>query len=174
MRDNEDDRHWYAIRTKTKQEEIASLNYQRQGYHVYLPRLRTTVRHARRTTEKLVAFFPGYLFLHLAPAERNWTAIASTRGSQGALCFGDTYVPIPDWVVKDLKAREDRTCTIPMADLMKEKLVPGCIVTVNMAGEEKVQGVVYSTRGSENVDVLMSILGRQVKATVSLARIECD
>lgn len=174
MSDNEDERLWYAIRTKARQEETARLNYHRQGYHVYLPQLRTTVRHARRTTEKLAAFFPGYLFLHLAPAERNWTAIASTRGSQGALRFGDTYVPIPDWVVADLRSREDSTSAIPMAGLMREKLVPGCIVTVNMAGEESIQGVVYSSRGSENVNVLLSILGRQVKTTVSLARIQCD
>lgn len=172
MKENEDDRRWYAVRTKAKQEEIACLNYRRQGYHVYLPKLLTTVRHARRTSEHLIAFFPGYLFLHLGPPERNWTTIASTRGSQGALCFGDTYVPIPDWVVNDLRAREDGTGTISMAGLMREKLMPGCIVSVNMAGEENAQGVVYSTRGKENVEVLLTILGRQVKATVALSRIK--
>lgn len=80
IRDNSDKPQWYAIHTKPKQEGIAGLNYQRQGYHVYLPQLRTIVRHARRTTEKMVPFFPGYLFLHLPPEQRNWTAIASTRG----------------------------------------------------------------------------------------------
>lgn len=169
-----DQPQWYAICTKAKQEEIARLNYQRQGYRVYLPQLRKTVRHARRDTSKLTPFFPGYLFLHLAPMERNWTTIASTRGSSGALCFGDTYVPIPDWVIDDLKAREDISRTIPMADLIKKKLEPGCVVTVNMTGDENIQGVVYSSRGSENVDVLLTILGRQVKATVALARIGSD
>ena len=57
---------------------------------------------------------------------------------------------------------------------MKEKLVPGCIVTVNMAGVEAIQGVVYSTRGAENVDVLLTILGRQVKAKVAISRIESE
>lgn len=172
--DNTNKQLWYAIRTKAKQEDIARSHYERQGYRVYLPQLRSTVRHARRITEKLVAFFPGYLFLHLAPGERNWTAISSTRGSLGALCFGDTYVPTPAWVIDDLKAREDKNRAIPMDDLMKEKLVPGCIVTVNMAGEEAIQGVVYSTRGAENVDVLLTILGRQVKAKVAISRIESE
>ena len=170
----EGERQWYAIRTKAKQEEIARLNYQRQGYQVYLPQLRTTVSHARRTTEKLVAFFPGYLFLYLAPAEQNWTAIASTRGSQGVLCFGDTYPPIPDWFIDDLKAREDKTFAIPMADLKKEKLTPGSIVSVNIGGVESVQGVVYSSRGAENVEVLLTILSRQVKAKVSLDHVEVN
>ena len=174
MKANEEKRQWYAIRTKAKQEETARLHYQRQGYQVYLPQIRATVRHARRTTEKLVAFFPGYLFLYLAPAEQNWTAIASTRGSQGALCFGDTYLPIPDWVIDDLKAREDRTCAIPEADLKKEKLTPGSLVSVNIGGVENVQGVVYSTRGAENVEVLLTILSRQVKATVTLDHIKLN
>ena len=174
MRANEEERQWYAIRTKAKQEEIARLNYQRQGYQVYLPQIRATVRHARRTTEKLVAFFQGYLFLYLAPAEQNWTTIASTRGSQGALCFGDTYLPIPTGVIDDLKAREDTTCAIPMADLMKEKLTPGCSVSVNIGGVESFQGVVYSSRGTENVEVLLTILSRQVKATVALDHVEID
>jgi transcriptional antiterminator RfaH len=163
---------WYAIHTKAKQEGIAGLNYQRQGYHVYLPRLRKIVRHARRTTEKLAPFFPGYLFLHLTPEERNWTSIASTRGSLGALCFGNTHIPIPNWVIDDLKAREDQTHAIPMAETMREKLVPGCAVNVSMSEDERIQGVIYSSRGTDNVDVLLSILGRQVKSKVSIARIE--
>lgn len=167
-------KQWYTIRTKTRQEEIAKLNYQRQGYIVYLPKLRKTVRHARRTSEKVVPFFPGYLFLQLSASDRNWTTIASTRGSLGALCFGDTYVPVPDWVIADLKEREDNNSNIPIVDLMKDKLVPGSVVTINLTGEENTQGIVYSSRGSANVDVLLTILGRQVKATVALDRIESD
>lgn len=172
MRGNSDNPQWYAIHTKARQEVIAALNYERQGYQVYLPQIRKIVRHSRRTTEKLAPFFPGYLFLHLTPEERNWTTIASTRGSLGALCFGNTHIPIPNWVIDDLKAREDRKHTIPMADTMKEKLLPGCVVNVSMAGDETIKGVIYSSRGSENVDVLLSILGRQVKTKVSIARVE--
>ncbi|WP_162096687.1 transcriptional activator RfaH [Desulfotalea psychrophila] len=174
MRDNETEGHWYAIRTKNKKEEVAKFNYQRQGYTVYLPLLRKTVHHARSTTEKLVAFFPGYLFLNLAPAEQNWTAIASTRGSLGALCFGDSYIEIPGWVISDLKAREDKGLSILAKDLIKENLTPGSVVTVNIPGLESVEAVVYSIRGSENVDVLLNILSRQVKTTVSLDRIKID
>lgn len=168
----EDKHQWYAIRTKSKQEAIARLHYQRQGYRVYLPQIRVTVRHARRTTTKLAPLFPGYLFLHLAPAQQNWTAIGSTRGSQGALCFGDTYPPIPDWFIDDLKAREDSSSAIPMNTLIKERLTPGSLVSVNIGDAESVQAIVYSSRGTENVEVLLTLLNRQVKATVSLDHIE--
>jgi transcriptional antiterminator RfaH len=172
VRGDSDKPQWYAIHTKAKQEAIAKLNYQRQGYHVYLPQFRKIVRHARRTTEKLAPFFPGYLFLHLTPEQQNWTTIASTRGALGALCFGNTHIPIPGWIINDLKAREDQTHTISIVETIREKLVPGCAVNVNIAGDERIQGVFYSSSGSENVDVLLSLLGRQVKTKVSITRVE--
>jgi hypothetical protein len=72
-------REWFAIRTKLQPKQVAKLYYERQGYVVYLPIMRTIVRHARRIMEKLKSFFPGYLFLHLALLEKNWAAISSTR-----------------------------------------------------------------------------------------------
>lgn len=86
---------WYAIRTKPHKDQLARLNYEQQGLSVYQPMLRTVVRHARRKKEVLRPFFPGYLFLWLAPEERNWVAIGSTRGAIGAVCLGDQNVPVP-------------------------------------------------------------------------------
>ncbi|MBU1404744.1 MAG: transcriptional activator RfaH [Proteobacteria bacterium] len=163
---------WFAIRTKPQQEQVAKLHYQRQGYAVYLPMMRTIVRHARRTEEKLKPFFPGYLFLHLAPSERNWVAISSTRGALGPICFGDQYVPVPDWIISDLQAKEDASGAVPLADLQKKRLTPGAAVAVDLDGDTSAQGLFYSFSGQENVVVLLSFLNRQVKATLSLDRVQ--
>lgn len=58
--------------------QIAKLHFERQGLHSYLPLMRVTRRHARRIEKVLRPIFPGYLFLRLAPKERNWIAIASS------------------------------------------------------------------------------------------------
>jgi transcriptional antiterminator RfaH len=125
-------REWFAIRTKPQQEQVAKLHYQRQGYVVYLPMMWAIVRHARRTEEKLKPFFPGYLFLHLAPLERNWVAISSTRGALGPICFGDQYVPVPDWIITELQAKEDGRRTVPLAELQRKGLAPGSTVAVQL------------------------------------------
>ena len=164
---------WYAIRSKPRMEEIARLNYERQGLKVYLPMIRTVVSHARSKKEVLRLFFPGYLFLWLVPEERNWVTIASTRGAIGAICFGDQYIPMPDWIIDDLRAREDGGA-ISSAALQKERLAPGTAVQVRFDEENATQGVVYSMRGEENVVVLLSLLNRQVKATVPLDQVHIE
>lgn len=163
-------REWFAIRTKPNREVHARLHYERQGYVVYLPMIRKVVRHARRKEEVLRPFFPGYLFLHLAPTERHWVTIASTREAIGPVRFGDQYVPVPDWVINDLKAREDEGA-ISLAALQKERLVAGAAVDVQLDGDTVTQGVVYSVRGEENVVVLLQLMNRLVKTTVPLGQV---
>lgn len=163
-------REWFAIRTKPNREMNARGQYERQGYVVYLPLIRKTVRHARRREEVLRPFFPGYLFLHLAPAERHWVTIASTRDAIGPVCFGDQYVPVPEWVIEDLKAREEGGA-ISLAELQRERLSPGAAVEVRLDETTTAPGLVYSQRGEENVVVLLSLMGRQVKTTVPLDQV---
>lgn len=163
-------REWFAIRTKPNRELNARLQYERQGFVVYLPLIRKVVRHARRKEEVLRPFFPGYLFLHLAPAERNWVTIASTRDAIGPVCFGDQYVPVPAWIIDDLKAREEEGA-ISLAALQKERLVAGAPVDVQLDGDTVTQGIVYSMRGEENVVVLLNLMNRLVKTTVPLGQV---
>jgi transcriptional antiterminator RfaH len=156
---------WYAVRTKPNQEKLARLNYEQQGFRVYLPMIRKVVRHARRKEEVLRPVFPGYLFLHLAPAEQNWSVIASTRGAVAPVRFGDTHVPVPDWVIDQLKAREEGGALTPSA-LKRRILQPGTAVSVNLDSNIETQGVVFSWRGTDNVVVLLDLLSRKIKATV--------
>lgn len=163
-------REWFAIRTKPNREVNARLQYERQGYAVYLPLIRKVVRHARRKEEVLRPFFPGYLFLHLAPTERNWVTIASTRDAIGPVCFGDQYLPVPAWVINDLQAREEGGA-ISLAALQRERLTPGAAVEVRLDNDTVTDGVVYSVRGEENVVVLLNLMSRLIKATVPLDQV---
>lgn len=168
----DDSKEWFAIRAKPQQEQVARLHYERQGYVVYLPLMRVIVRHARRCEEKLKPFFPGYLFLHLAPGERNWVAISSTRGALGPVCFGDQYPPVPEWIIADLKAREDKSGSVPLAELRKKGLNPGTAVAVQLDDDTSAHGLFYSFSGQDNVVVLLDFLNRQVKTTLPLDMVQ--
>lgn len=165
-------RLWYAIRTKPHKEEVARANYQNQQLVVYLPRMRVIRRHARRTEEVLRPIFPGYLFLHLASAERDWAAISSTRGVLGPVSFGEYhYPPVPEWVIENLKAKEDEAGIITPGAFLKPRLTPGAEVEVELDGGGSARGFFCSFRGEENVVILLDLLQRQVRATVPLDRI---
>ena len=65
--------------------------------------------------------------------------------------------------------------TSPLSPLsgafQKEKLAPGCEVEVTMADGSAAKGFFCSFRGKVNVEILMDILKRQVRATVPLDRV---
>lgn len=161
---------WYVIRTKSHEEFKARLHYERQGYDVYLPLIRKVVRHARRKTEVLRPFFPGYLFLHLDGSTADWVAISSTYEAIGPVRFGDRIVPVPEWVIEDLKQRE---CdgAILLDRVPQERLVPGAAIGVKVSDDLVASGIVYSAKGSSNIIALIELMGRVIKATVPLDRI---
>lgn len=160
---------WFAIRTKPNKEQLARINYQQQDYEVYLPLFRTIVRHARRTKEVLKPFFPGYLFLFLAPEERDWIAISSTRGALGPVCFGDQYIPVPDWVIDGLKHQEESPGILSPAKALANQFAAGAPVEVVLGDGVVTEGTIFSFDGGKNVIVLLDLLQRRVKATVPLA-----
>ena len=55
--------HWYLVHTKPRQEVVALLNLERQGYECYLPLIR--VERVRRHFAQIVteAMFPRYRFI---------------------------------------------------------------------------------------------------------------
>ncbi len=157
---------WFVVRTKSSQEHVAQLHYERQGFTVYYPVVRKTIRHARQKKSVLRPLFPNYIFLKLQESQQDWTAIASTRGSIGAVAFSGQYVPVPDALIEQIKAREEDGA-LPQKNLDAKVLKPGTPVVVDLFSQDGVQGVVSCLSGQDNVVVLLDFLSRQVKMVVS-------
>lgn len=167
------EKKWFAIRTKPSREEVAKINLENQGLSVYLPMMSRTVSHARRKKLVMRPVFPGYLFLRLAPEERNWHAISSTRGVYAPVRFGDLYVPVPDWVIAQIKQKENKeTGAISLSELKREKLSPGMEVQVRLENKVSAEGVILSFNGQDNVILLMNLLGKELKAKVPMEKLE--
>src|ERR1041385_189942 len=98
---------WYVVHTQPCSEDRASLRLAAQGYRVFCPRLRKTVRHARKSESKLVPLFPGYLFLRLDVSRDRWRAVNGTRGVIRLLAQGDVPQTVPAGIVEDLKSHVD-------------------------------------------------------------------
>jgi len=158
-------RQWFAIRTKPRQEEKARFHYTRQGFEVYLPRMRRVRCHARQKKEVLRPFFPGYLFLHLAPEERNWTTIAATIGALAPVRFGEIYPPMPDMVIEELQAREDASGSLPATSALNH-LNPGDPVRVIMSDRKVMIGALKQIVDQDRVLVLLELLKRQIPVLV--------
>ncbi len=77
------ERSWYLIYAKPRMEPVAEEHLTRQGYGVYLPRVRATHRLRGRYRERVDPLFPRYLFIHLDQCNDNWGPIRSTQGVAG-------------------------------------------------------------------------------------------
>ena len=161
------DRHWFAIQTYALKEPVAKVNFENQGMKVYLPRIKTIRKHARRVEQVYRAFFPGYLFLRLASKECQWQSIASTRGVITPVRFGNYYPPVPDWVVVELQSREDENGFIVVNET--EKFIAGDKVKISLPADFEQTGIFKKLHGNKRALILLDILKEQAKAVVPLS-----
>lgn len=97
---------WVVVNTHAHREQIAVENLVNQGFVAYCPKVRSRIRHARRSREVLRPLFPGYLFVEVSRDLRHWRPILSTFGVRTLIRSGDRPSFLDSGFVEALKARE--------------------------------------------------------------------
>ena len=110
---------WYVIHTQRHAENRVIQHVERQGYRIFCPRIRTTVRHARRETHVLAPLFPNYLFVRLDVAHDRWRSVNGTRGVIRLISQGEVPQPVPHGIVEALQDRLGNDGTIECTPLFK-------------------------------------------------------
>ena len=95
---------WFVARVLTHQENRAQLNLHRLGFRSFLPRLRRTVRHARKLRDTLNPLFPGYIFVIIDLSKHRWRSINGTFGVASLIMGGEQPMPVQPHVVEALVA----------------------------------------------------------------------
>ena len=148
-------KHWYLVKTKSKQEDIAIFNLENQNFHVYCP--------YALISNKNVALFPGYIFIQLDQNNQNWSPIHSTKGVLHFIRFGLNYAKIPDNIIELIKANELNT-----AEKLKNinNFKPGDKVQITDGVFKNCIAIFKSYKSDERVILLMNLLGQQQKLTI--------
>ena len=107
---------WYAVHARPRQEAVAELNLERQGYHTYLPKIRLRKRRRDKWTKVVEPLFPRYLFIRVDPNRQSLAPVRSTLGVAGLVRFGQLLRPVPDGVIAYLKQVENPTTGQLQAD----------------------------------------------------------
>lgn len=156
---------WFVIRTKPGGTARACQNLARQGFAVFDPRLRRTLRQGARLVTRTEPLFPGYLFVTFDPAAPDWGRIRNTYGVATLLMTArQRPAPLPSGFVADLRARLDAEgCLLPDAGL-----APGDAVRITAGPFTESIGRIAALDGAGRVAVLLELMGRQVQ--VSLGR----
>lgn len=120
-------RRWFVVQSQPRKELFARANLERQEFRSFLPRIRKTVRHARRTRETLAPLFPRYLFVSLDLGLDQWRSVYGTFGVSRLVSDGFWPAPVPRGLVEDLIAATEQLGAIEFAEALRpgECSVPG-------------------------------------------------
>ena len=157
---------WGAVQTQTHKESLAEAHLTRQGYTCWCPRLMRSVKSGRRTTKRLKALFPGYIFVAIKPSQR-WRPIDGTIGVLRLVKTGGAPAALPEGLVERLQANIDEAGGV----LFDETFEQGDTVRVMSGAFDNWIGTVLSVPDSDRVTLLLEMIGRDVPVTLARSQL---
>lgn len=151
-------RRWYVAASQPGREDVAQLNLAQQGFISWLPRQRRMVRHARKTVEKSVAFFPGYLFIALDLETERWRPINATVGVRSLIMQGGRPMACPTGLVEGMQLLSDASGLVNEQPMLTE----GGAVRVLVGPFAEMVGTLTRLEGTGRVRVLLDLMHSQV------------
>lgn len=149
---------WYAVCCRPRQETLAEANLLRQGFPVYLPRIRLRQRRRGQWVEAITALFPRYLFVRIDPDRRSTAPVRSTRGAVGLVRFGGQPLVVPEDAVDALRRREDAASGLHLDQ--QRQFRSGERVSFVEGPFAGMDGIFDQQDGAKRVIVLMELLGK--------------
>ena len=153
---------WYVVHTLPACEIRAQLQLGNQGFRTFLPKRQKTVRHARKLTTVIAAFFPGYLFVILDLTRDRWRSINGTFGVASLVMQGSQPHPVPDGILETLISSVDSRGLLRVDGGLKV----GASVRLGTGPFAERLAVLKHLDDTGRVRVLLSLLGRQVHVSM--------
>jgi transcriptional antiterminator RfaH len=154
---------WYVIHTKPRKERPVSEYLISQDFEVYFPVLK--VKPVNPRSSKIRPYFPRYIFVKTDIEEVGVSALQWVPNAVGLVTFGDDVATVPDEIVSKLKhcvqgiqgAGGLNLAGLKQGDSIKISHGP-------LAGYDAIFDMRLTA--SDRVQVLLEILGRQLKVQV--------
>jgi len=160
--------HWYAIRTRAKQENRADINLRAWQVQTFTPKLKEhcTSGYGSRYVSK--PLFSRYIFAHF-DASLLIHKINYTRGVQNVVSFGGSPIPIDDKVINLIRAQVDENGFIQLGDEFKL----GDKVQVKFGPLKSLIGIFkQKIKDSERVRILLNTVNYQSHLLIDREMIE--
>lgn len=155
---------WYVVHTKARQEQPACENLVRQGYAVYLPRIKVMKRIRGLQQVVLEPLFPRYIFLQQASVAQSLAPVRSTLGVATIVRFGQEPAQMQSETLQNIRNFEAQRNAAKDADI--SPLKPGERVRIADGPLSGFEGLISSV-SQQRVVVLMQLLGQGTQVSVS-------
>jgi transcriptional antiterminator RfaH len=155
---------WYVVNTKARQEQSACENLARQGYLVYLPKIKVIKRIRGLQQAQLEPMFPRYIFLQPSSTAQSLAPVRSTLGVATIVRFGQEPAQMRGEVLQSIRSFEEQRNAAKDADI--SPLQPGQQVRVADGPLAGLEGLISSV-SKQRVIVLLQLLGQDTEVRLS-------
>ncbi len=155
------DHRWYAIRVRSKYENVASAGLRGKGYEEFLPSYRSKRRWSDRVKEIELPLFPGYLFCRFCVNDR-LLPILTTPGVLSIAGAGKTPIPVRDEEVGAVRA----ILSSGLASRPWPFLRVGSRVYIESGPLAGLEGIIAETEKVDRLIVSVSLLQRSVAVEI--------
>lgn len=156
---------WLLVRTKPRQERLASESLECRGIGVYCPRILEPREHIRAARAPL-PLFPSYLF-GLCRLAESFHALAYCPGVSGPVRFGDRLAAVEEEDVALLREKEQgRGYLLPA--FVRKPPVKGSRVAVLAGPFKGLRGIVEHYQPAQNrIRILMEVVSGTWRARLA-------
>jgi len=154
--------NWFLLQTKSKQENRAVENLERQGVSSFCPMIRVEKVSRGTRVVKQEELFPGNLFVNFDQESVSSTTVRSTRGVSHFVTCAGAPVRVPEELIDQLVQRTD-----PVNDEMVSKLPKKGQQMEIVEGPFRGLNAVFSQPdGNQRAIVLINLLNQKVSASL--------
>jgi len=160
----ENSTYWYAIQTKSKQEDRADSNLRAWRVKTFAPKIkeRRYNEYSGKVSYLVKPLFPGYIFARFKVDEL-LHKVKFTRGVSNVVSVGGKPAPIDDEVIEIMLAREGADGLVQIA----EELRPGDKVVVKQGPLRDFIGIFEGYHNDEErVSILLEMVTYQSRLVV--------
>jgi transcription antitermination factor NusG len=156
-------RPWFALRVRSKHEQVASLHLRSRGFEEFSPSYKVERQWSdrKRTTDQ--SLFPGYVFCRLNAHDR--LPVLTVPGVVGIVGFGDGPMTIPEQEVARVRAMLNSGLVVMPWPFLKV----GQTVLIERGPLAGVEGILQEVKGKYRIVVSINLLQRSVSSEIDRA-----
>lgn len=147
---------WYALRVKTRGEQLAAAALTMKGYEVFLPQYRSRRRWSDRVKEVELPLFAGYLFCRLDVNRR--LPVLTSPGVLQLVGTGGAFFPVDDQEIAALQSVIRSRVTAEPWPFLKV----GQTVRIDRGPLAGLQGLLVSLKKPYRLIVSVTLLQRSI------------
>jgi transcription antitermination factor NusG len=154
---------WFALRVRSKHEQVASLHLRKRGYEEFSPTYKVERQWSDRKKMTDQAFFPGYVFCRLDANDR--LPVLTVPGVVGILGFGDGPTSIPEEEVERVRRMVSSGLLVTPWPFLKI----GQTVLIEQGPLAGIEGILKEEKGKFRIVVSINLLQRSVSSEIERA-----